>query len=129
MSRIPEDVLLKVSLEVGLRPCKGAWIGTTEQIRAAAEKLGLTTKEYDEELGAYRKALMDELTRHWSELVKKVHYVIAYFIHSNDLSTSEAEEEICFAMDEFAKKCGLPEHPWDDDYEELYAEKDETGPD
>lgn len=64
----------------------------------------------------------------WEELCKRIHYVIAYFIHTNDLSTAEAEEEICAAMDEFAKKNGLPEHPWDDDYEELYAEKDETGP-
>lgn len=62
----------------------------------------------------------------WEELCKRLHYVIAYFIHANDLSTSEAEEEICFAMEQFAKKNGLPEHPWDDDYEDLYAEKDET---
>lgn len=62
----------------------------------------------------------------WEELCKRLHYVIAYFIHANDLSTSEAEEEICFAMDQFAKKNGLPEHPWDDDYEDLYAEKDES---
>ena len=65
----------------------------------------------------------------WEALCKRLHYVIAYFIHANDLSTSEAEEEICFAMDEFAKKNGLPEHPWDDDYESLYAEKDETSQD
>ena len=61
----------------------------------------------------------------WEALCKRLHYVIAYFIHANDLSTSEAEEEICFAMDEFAKKNGFPEHPWDDDYEDLYAEKEE----
>ena len=58
----------------------------------------------------------------WQELCKRLHYVIAYFIHANDLSTSEAEEEICFAMDEFAKKNGLPEHDWDTDYEEQYGE-------
>jgi len=121
-----EDVLFKVSLEAGLRPCKGSWIGTPEQVMAAAEKLGLSAKEYGEELGAYRKALMDELTQHWSELVKKVHYVIAYFIHANDLSDSEAEEDIESALDQFSRKCGLPEHDWDTDYEELYAEKDES---
>lgn len=65
----------------------------------------------------------------WEELCKRLHYVIAYFIHANDLSTSEAEEEICFAMDQFAKKTGLPAHDWDTDYEELYAEKDETSQD
>ena len=129
MSNIPEDVLFKVSLEVGLRPCKGAWIATPEQIRAAAEKLGLTTKEYCEELGAYRKALMAELTRHWSELIKKVHYVIAYFIHANDLSDSEAEEDIEAALDQFAKKCGLPEHDWNAEYEELYGNSREENPD
>lgn len=65
----------------------------------------------------------------WEKLCERIHYVIAYFIHANDLSTSEAEEEICFAMDQFAKKNGLPEHPWDDDYEDLYAEKDERSED
>ena len=58
----------------------------------------------------------------WDELCKRLHYVIAYFIHANDLSTSEAEEEICFAMDKFAKQNGLPAHDWDTDYETLYAE-------
>lgn len=129
MSKIPEDVLFKASLEAGLSPCKGSWIGTPEQVRAAAEKLGLTAMEYTEELGAHKKAIMNELTQHWNELVKKVHYVIAYFIHANDLSDSEAEEDIEFALDQFAKKCGLPVHDWDTEYEELYAEKDETSQD
>jgi hypothetical protein len=57
----------------------------------------------------------------WNELVKKVHYVIAYFIHANDLSDSEAEEDIEFALDQFAKKNGLPEHDWDTDYEDQYG--------
>lgn len=122
MSKIPEDILFKASLEAGLSPCKGSWIGTSEQVRAAAEKLGLSVKEYSEELGAYRKALMDELTQHWIELVKKVHYVIAYFIHANDLSDSEAEEDIEFALDQFAKKCGLPEHDWNAEYEDQYGD-------
>jgi hypothetical protein len=104
MSKIPEDVLFKVSLEAGMIPCKGVWVATPEQIRTAAEKLGLTCEEYTEELVAYRKAIMSELTKHWNELVKKVHYVIAYFIHANDLSDSEAEEDIEFALDQFAKK-------------------------
>ena len=60
----------------------------------------------------------------WKELCKKLHYVIAYFIRANDLSTSEAEEEICFAMDKFAKKNHLPVHDWDTDYESLYAEEE-----
>jgi len=61
----------------------------------------------------------------WKELCKKLHYVIAYFIHANDLSTSEAEEEICFAMDKFAKENHLPLHDWETEYETLYAEKEE----
>ena len=65
---------------------------------------------------------MNELTQDWNELVKKVHYVIAYFIHANDLSDSEAEEGIEFALDQFAKKHGLPEHDWDAEYEEIYKE-------
>lgn len=58
----------------------------------------------------------------WEALCKRLHYVIAYFIHANDLSTSEAEEEICFAMDKFAKVNNLPVHDWDTDYEEQYGE-------
>lgn len=122
MSKIPEDVLFKASLEAGLSPCKGSWIGTPEQVRSAAEKLGLTVKEYSEELCAYRKAVMNKLTQDWNDLVKKVHYVIAYFIHANELSDSEAEEDIKVALGQFAKKCGLPEHDWDAEYEDQYGE-------
>lgn len=122
MSKIPEDVLFKVSLEAGLSPCKGSWVGTPEQVKSAAEKLGLTAMEYGEELGAYKNAIMNELTQHWNELVKKVHYVIAYFIHANDLSDSEAEEDIEFALDQFAMKCGLQKHDWETDYEDQYGE-------
>lgn len=61
----------------------------------------------------------------WNELLKKVHYVIAYFIHANDLSDSEAEEDIEFALDQFAKKHGLPEHDWDAEYEEQYGNHDD----
>ncbi len=67
---------------------------------------------------------MNELTQDWNELVKKIHYVIAYFIHANDLSDSEAEEDIEFALDQFAKKIGLPEHDWDTEYEEQYGNHD-----
>lgn len=66
---------------------------------------------------------MSELTQDWNELVKKVHYVIAYFIHANDLSDSEAEEDIEFALDQFAKKNGLPPHDWDTEYEEQYGQQ------
>lgn len=65
----------------------------------------------------------------WEELCKRLHYVIAYFIHANDLSTSEAEEEICFAMKRFAEKTGLPAHDWDTDYEEQYGNSGEENPD
>ena len=122
MSKIPGDVLYKVSLEAGMYPCKGIWIGTQEQIMDAAEKLGLTSKELCEELDAYRTLIMKDLNLHWSELVKKVHYVIDYFIHANDLSDSEAEENIEFALDQFAFKCGLPKHDWDTEYEDQYGE-------
>lgn len=55
----------------------------------------------------------------WEELCKRLHYVITYFVHANDLSASEAEEEICFAMKRFAEKTGLPVHDWNTEYEEL----------
>lgn len=91
---------------------------------SAVEGLDKLWEEYAKETGVailpYNRC--ETSIDDWEELCKRLHYVIAYFIHANDLSTSEAEEEICFAMDQFAKKNGLPEHPWDDDYEDLYAE-------
>ena len=65
----------------------------------------------------------------WEELCKRIHYVIAYFIHANDLSTSEAEEEICFAMDKFAKVNNLPVHDWDTEYEEQYGDAENSSED
>lgn len=65
----------------------------------------------------------------WEELCKRLHYVIAYFIHANDLSTSEAEEEICFAMDKFAKVNNLPVHDWDTEYEEQYGDTENSSED
>lgn len=65
----------------------------------------------------------------WEALCKRLHYVIAYFIHANDLSTDEAEEEICFALDQFAEKNSLPAHDWDTDYEDQYGNSGEENPD
>lgn len=62
----------------------------------------------------------------WEELCKMVHHAFEYGFHCNDMTHGEMEDDISFALDRFAKKNGLPEHPWDDDYESLYAEKDIT---
>lgn len=62
----------------------------------------------------------------WDELCKTVHHAFAYGLECNDMTHGEVISDIAFALDRFAKKNGLPEHPWDDEYEELYAEKDET---
>lgn len=122
MINIPEDVLFKVSLEAGLTPCKGSWIGTPEQVKTAAEKLGLTAKEYCERLGAHQKAIINELTEHWKELIKTVHHAFEYGFHCNDMTHGEIEEDISFALNKFAKENGLPVHDWDTDYEEQYGE-------
>lgn len=50
MKNIPGHVLFKATIESGLTPCKGFWMGTPEQVRAAAKKLG-----YSEELKTHRK--------------------------------------------------------------------------
>lgn len=87
----------------------------------AIEGLEKAWEEYARETGTailpYKRC--ESSIGDWEELCKRLHYVIAYFIHANDLSTSEAEEEICFAMDKFAKGNNLPVHDWDTDYEEL----------
>lgn len=56
----------------------------------------------------------------WDELIKKVMWVIEGTCHTNDLSTSETEEELCFALEQFAKKNNLPEPEWD--FDKLYED-------
>lgn len=58
----------------------------------------------------------------WKELCKQVHHAFAYGLECNDMTHGEVEEDIAFAMDQFAKKCGLPVHDWDTGYEEQYGE-------
>ena len=55
MKNIPGHVLFKATIDSGLTPCKGFWVGAPEQVRAAAKKLGLSVKEYSEELNTHRK--------------------------------------------------------------------------
>ena len=90
---------------------------------SALDGLGKYWEDYSKETGVsilpYNRC--EPSIYDWEELCKRLHYVIAYFIHANDLSTSEAEEEICFAMKRFAEKTGLPAHDWDADYEEKYG--------
>lgn len=98
---------------------------------SAVEGLDKLWEDYAKETGVailpYHRC--DTSIEDWEELCKRLHYVIAYFIHANDLSTSEAEEEICFAMKRFAEKTGLPAHDWDTDYEEQYGNSGEENPD
>lgn len=59
----------------------------------------------------------------WEELVKMVHHAFAYGLQCNDMTHSEVQDDIAFALDRFAKKYGLPEHDWEAEYEDLYAEE------
>lgn len=52
---IPGHVLFKATLESGLTPCKGSWVGAPDQVRNAAKKLDLSVKEYSAELMKHRK--------------------------------------------------------------------------
>ena len=56
----------------------------------------------------------------WDELIKKVMWVIEGTCHTNDLSTSETEEDLCFALEQFAKKNNLPVPDWD--FDKLYED-------
>jgi hypothetical protein len=38
------------------------------------------------------------------------------------MTHGEVIGDISFALDQFAKKHGLPEHDWDTEYEEIYKE-------
>lgn len=58
----------------------------------------------------------------WNELIKTLKYNFEYGFHCNDLSHGEMEDNICFALDKFAKANGLPEVDWestDDDSESM----------
>ena len=49
----------------------------------------------------------------WDEFVKRIKGMIEGTFHTNDMSTSESEEELCFAVDTLGKEAGLPEIDWD----------------
>lgn len=49
----------------------------------------------------------------WDEFVKRIRGMIEGTFHTNDMSTSESEEELCFAVDTLGKEAGLPEIDWD----------------
>lgn len=49
----------------------------------------------------------------WDEFVKRIKNMIEGTFHTNDMSTSESEEELCFAVDTLGKEAGLPDIDWD----------------
>lgn len=55
----------------------------------------------------------------WKELLKTVHHAFEYGFHCNDMTEGEMEEDISFALNKFAKENGLPEHDFDQEYEEI----------
>ena len=67
--------------------------------------------------------LLKDIQKDWLALCKIVHHAFAYGLECNDMTHGEVEEDIAFALDRFAKKNGLPEHPWDIEYEDLYGEQ------
>ena len=58
----------------------------------------------------------------WEDLVKRVHHAFEYGLHCNDMTPGEVEEDIAFALDQFAEKNNLPSHDWDAEYEEIYGD-------
>lgn len=54
----------------------------------------------------------------WEEFVRKIKYNIEYGFHCNDLSFNDMEDDICFAIDKFAKENGLPPVDWEAQDEE-----------
>jgi len=58
----------------------------------------------------------------WNALIKTVHRAFAYGLECNDMTHGEVEDEIAFALDQFALKNGLPVHDWNTEYEDQYGE-------
>lgn len=54
----------------------------------------------------------------WEEFVRKIKYNIEYGFHCNDLSFSDMEDDICFAIDHLAEQNGLPPVDWETQEEE-----------
>lgn len=50
----------------------------------------------------------------WEEFVKRVKGVVEGAFHTNDMSSGEAEDDLCFAVDRLAKESGLPEVSWEE---------------
>ena len=90
---------------------------------SAVEGLEKAWEDYARETGTailpYHKPVRD--IEAWEELIKKVMWVIEGTCHTNDLSRNETEDDLCFALEQFAKKNNLPKPDWDFDklYEEL----------
>lgn len=59
------------------------------------------------------------MEKSWKELLKTVHHAIEYTCHCNDMTLGELEEDVTFALNKFAKENGLPEHDFDQDYEDV----------
>jgi hypothetical protein len=73
--------------------------------------------------------VFDEVThpgaeQEWHELCKRVHHAFQYGFHCSDMTHGEMESDISFAIDQFARKHGLPEYDWDTDYDEMYPVED-----
>ena len=49
----------------------------------------------------------------WNDLVNEIKYNIEYGLHCNDLTGREMEDNICSAMDRFAKRNNLPTIDWE----------------
>lgn len=62
------------------------------------------------------------MDKDFEELYKTVHHAFAYGLEANDMTLGEVQDDIAFALDQFAKKHGLPAHDWDTEYETLYEE-------
>lgn len=90
----------------------------------AVEGLEKAWADYAEETGTailpYKRC--EPSIEDWEELCKTVHHAFEYGFHCNDMTLGEVEEDIAFALDEFARGTNLPVHDWDADYEETYGE-------
>ena len=49
----------------------------------------------------------------WKEAVSRLKYNIEYFLHCNDLSKNDFEDDITFIFDKLAKDNGEPEIDWE----------------
>lgn len=94
-----------------------------KRMASAIEAYGMDDPAIGDDCQCYRVRDVDPMleeirnlkpgTDGFNDLIKTIKYNFQYGFHCNDLNSREMEEDICCALDRFARLNGLPEIDWE----------------